>query len=175
MLPLFYSSIMQLNMIERIITTHVEISQNTTPMEPFHEVLLSAAREAAHKAYAPYSRFRVGAAAALANGEIVTGSNQENASYPCGLCAERVTLFAANAHYPGTRVTHLLIYAETDEGPLRTPITPCGACRQVIIEKENVQKAPINILLAGVDTIYNIASAAQLVPLSFIPESLDNK
>lgn len=162
-------------MIERLITTHVEISQNTTPMEPFHEVLLSAAREAAHKAYAPYSRFRVGAAAALANGEIVTGSNQENASYPCGLCAERVTLFAANAHYPGTRVTHLLIYAETDEGPLRTPITPCGACRQVIIEKENIQKAPINILLAGVDTIYNIASAAQLVPLSFIPESLGNK
>ena len=95
------------------------------------ERLMLAAREAAAKAYAPYSKFRVGAAALLDNGEVVAASNQENAAYPSGLCAERTTVFYANAKYPEAKILRLLIYAETDKGPVRSPITPCGACRQV--------------------------------------------
>ncbi len=137
-------------------------------------MLLNAARDIAHKAYAPYSNFRVGAAALLDNGEVVTGSNQENAAYPSGLCAERVTVFYANAHYPEARIIRLMIYAETNNGPLADPITPCAACRQVLLEKETVQGAPIHVSLAGRDSIYNVASINELVPLSFVPKSLQN-
>ncbi|MCQ2203884.1 MAG: cytidine deaminase [Bacteroidales bacterium] len=159
----------------RKVTTVVEISSDTTSEDALHETLRNAAAEAAHMAYAPYSNFHVGAAARLANGEIITGSNQENAAYPSGLCAERVTLFYANAHYPNVAVTHLMIYAENADGVLPTPITPCGACRQVIIEKETTQGSPIEICLAGADTTYIISSASQLMPLSFLPDSLNQK
>ncbi len=135
--------------------------------------LLAEAKRVAHAAYAPYSRFRVGAAALLDNGVVVSGSNQENAAYPSGLCAERVTLFYANAQYPQAKVKRLLIYAETDNGSVSTPITPCGACRQVILEKENVQGTPIAITLAGQNDLYHIPGIGSLLPLSFVPSSLE--
>lgn len=162
-------------MNEKKVTTTTVIEPHETTDSALHAKLYNAAAEIAHRAYAPYSQFRVGAAVLLTNGEIVTGNNQENAAYPSGLCAERVALFYANAQYPSEKVTHLMVYAETDSGTLKQPITPCGACRQVIIEKEKTQGKPIKILLAGADTIYNIASAEQLMPLSFIPTSLNNE
>lgn len=140
-----------------------------------HETLtlLDAARDAAHKAYAPYSRFRVGAAALLDNGEVVMGSNQENAAYPSGLCAERVAVFYANSRFPDAKILRLLIYAETDKGPVLTPIAPCGACRQVLLEKESAQGSPISVSLAGAAELYTVHSVERLLPLSFLPKSLE--
>src|SRR3712207_6635966 len=92
--------------------------------------LMDLAKKATERSYAPYSRFSVGAAALLANGEMVTGSNQENAAYPSGLCAERTTLFYANSQYPDQPVTHLAVAAFTAGDFLETPIPPCGSCRQ---------------------------------------------
>lgn len=140
--------------------------------EQFEQMSREAA-DIAHKSYAPYSKFHVGAVALLENGEMVSGSNQENAAYPSGLCAERVTVFYTNAHYPNTVITHLMIYAETEEsGVVVTPITPCAACRQVLIEKEAIQGSPIKLILVGRDSVYIIPSARDLVPLSFVPDSL---
>src|SRR5574344_2148603 len=147
-------------------TTQIENCTNDT----IAEKLLADAQQAAKRAYAPYSKFRVGAAALLENGEIISGNNQENSAYPSGLCAERVTVFFANSKYPDIAITHLLIYAETDEGALKKPITPCGACRQVLIETETRQQKNIKIYLAGANTIYSIDSAADLLPLSFLPD-----
>ncbi len=138
--------------------------------------LLEGAKAAAHKAYAPYSKFRVGAAALLDNGEIITGSNQENAAYPSGLCAERTTIFYANAKYPESKVLRLLIYAETDKGPVLTPISPCGACRQVLLEKETIQGQPMQVTLAGANDLYHLPGVAlSLLPLSFVPKSLEGE
>ncbi len=159
-------------MIEKKVHISVDIAPSSAEPSELTTRLLQAARQAAHKAYAPYSKFRVGAAALLSNGTIVTGNNQENAAYPSGLCAERVTIFSANAQYPDESVTHLLICAETDNGPVGEPVTPCGACRQVIIEKQHAQGSPITVLLAGNDVVYQIDNAADLVPLSFISDSL---
>lgn len=160
-------------MIEHVVEVRTTISESDAPTSAETLMLLDEARRIAHKAYAPYSRFRVGAAALLDNGEVVSGSNQENAAYPSGLCAERVTVFYANAHYPDAKIMRLMIYAETDNGPVERPITPCAACRQVLLEKESVQGSPIRISLAGADSIYNVGSVSQLVPLSFVPKSLE--
>ena len=109
--------------------------------------LLDDAIEATRRSYAPYSHFSVGAAALLANGVVVTGTNQENAAYPSGLCAERATLFYANSQYPDQAVMTLAIAARTEKDFIDTPIPPCGACRQVILETEKRYKQPIRILL----------------------------
>lgn len=140
---------------------------------PETQALLEAAHDAARKAYAPYSNFRVGAAALLDNGEVVSGSNQENAAYPSGLCAERVTVFYANSRFPEAKILRLVIYAETDKGPVLTPIAPCGACRQVLLEKESTQGSPISVSLAGAAELYTIPSVERLLPLSFMPKSLE--
>ena len=117
--------------------------------------------------YAPYSKFKVGAAALLANGAIVTGSNQENAAYPSGLCAERTTLFYANSQYPDQAVLTLAIAARTEQDFIDNPIPPCGACRQVILETETRYKHPVRILLYGKKEIYLIKGIRDLLPLSF--------
>src|SRR5699024_9590066 len=114
--------------------------------------------EATRRSYAPYSHFSVGAAALLANGVVVTGTNQENAAYPSGLCAERTTLFYANSQYPDQAVVTLAIAARTEKDFIDTPIPPCGACRQVILETEKRYKQPIRILLYGKKCIYEVQS-----------------
>lgn len=111
--------------------------------------LMTSAMEATTRSYAPYSKFSVGAAALLANGIVVTGTNQENAAYPSGLCAERTTLFYANSQYPDQPVLTLAIAARTEKDFIDLPIPPCGACRQVILETEKRYKQPIRILLYG--------------------------
>ncbi len=131
------------------------------------ERLLEAAKAAATKAYAPYSRFCVGAAALLENGQVVSGSNQENAAYPSGLCAERVTLFYANAQWPDVAVTHVLICALTDGELTDEPVKPCGACRQVLLEKRRTQDRPMKIIMAGRKGTMAINDVADLLPLSF--------
>ena len=130
--------------------------------------LIDAAREATHRSYAPYSHFSVGAAARLADNTVVCGSNQENAAYPSGLCAERTTLFYANSRYPDQAVTTLSIAARNEQGEfLDDPIPPCGACRQVMLETEVRYRQPMRILLYGRKGIYEVKKVGDLLPLSF--------
>lgn len=134
--------------------------------------LAEQAVEAAERAYAPYSDFHVGAAALLANGKIVTGNNQENAAYPSGLCAERVTLFYAGARYPDVAVRTLAIAAVAG-GEIQATISPCGACRQVLLETEQRYGSPMRVLLCGKEKVVAFSSAADLLPLCFGRENLE--
>ena len=130
--------------------------------------VVDAAREATYRSYAAYSGFNVGAAVRLDDGTIVTGTNQENAAYPSGLCAERTTLFWANSQYPGKAVEVLAIAARTIEGELERPIPPCGACRQVILETEKRYDRAMRIILYGAKECYVIEDGVKsLLPLSF--------
>ena len=129
--------------------------------------LLQAAMDATKRSYAPYSKFSVGAAARLNNDVIVTGTNQENAAYPSGLCAERTTLFYANSQYPDQAVATLAVAARTERDFLDAPIPPCGACRQVILETEKRFNQPTRILLYGKEEVYEVKSIRDLLPLSF--------
>ncbi len=135
--------------------------------------LMDAACQATHHSYVPYSHFSVGAAARLANGLVVSGSNQENAAYPSGICAERTTLFYANSRYPDQPVETLAIAARNEKGEfLSSPIPPCGACRQVMLETETRFKHPMRILLYGTQGIYELKDVGQLLPLSFSGASM---
>ena len=135
--------------------------------------LVEAAKEATTRSYAPYSHFHVGAAALLANGEIISGTNQENAAYPSGICAERTTLFYANSQHPQEAVKALAIAARTSEGHwTETPISPCGACRQVMTETENRFGKPMKVLLCSAQEVFVIESAKDLLPVSFGSEDL---
>lgn len=129
--------------------------------------LVDAAKEASNRSYAPYSRFQVGAAVRLAGGLLVSGSNQENAAYPSGICAERTTLFYANSQYPDRAVEALAIAAQTGGKFIEHPTAPCGACRQVILETEERYRHPIRIYLYGTDEIYIVDSIVGLLPLCF--------
>ncbi len=135
--------------------------------------LINNAKESTKNSYAPYSNFSVGAAVLLNNNEIISGSNQENAAYPSGLCAERTTLFYANSRYPNVPVKTLAIAARTENGFIDEPIPPCGACRQVILETEKRYKQPIKIILYGSKKIYIIKGINALLPLSFDAASMD--
>jgi cytidine deaminase len=119
-------------------------------------------------AYAPYSRFRVGVAILLDNEKIVLGSNQENAAYPSGLCAERVAIFQAGAVYPQAKILKMAITAASDTNQTTTPIPPCGACRQSIAEYETKQDTPIQIYFMGeLGDIYRSESLKNLLPFMF--------
>ncbi|THF50448.1 cytidine deaminase [Flavobacterium supellecticarium] len=120
------------------------------------------------KAYAPYSKFRVGAAILLDNGKVVVGSNQENAAYPSGLCAERVAIFQAGALYPEAQILKIAISATSDEKPVESPIPPCGACRQSIAEYEFRQEKPIELYFMGeVGEVYKSDSLQNILPFHF--------
>ena len=130
--------------------------------------LIEAAKDATRRSYAPYSHFHVGAAVLLADGTVVTGTNQENAAYPSGLCAERTTLFYAGSTHPDTAVVSLAIAAFTDGAFTTNPIVPCGACRQVMLETEQRHNHPIRTLLYGTEGIYLIEGGTrELLPLTF--------
>ena len=135
--------------------------------------LVEVAKKATTRSYAPYSHFHVGAAALLDNGEIISGTNQENAAYPSGICAERTTLFYANSQHPQQAVKALAIAARTSEGHwTETPISPCGACRQVMTETENRFGKPMKVLLCSAQEVFVIESAKDLLPVSFGSEDL---
>ena len=129
--------------------------------------LVSLAVETARKAYAPYSSFLVGAALRLEDGTVITGNNQENAAYPSGICAERVALFYAGAQHPGVAVTSIAIAALREDTILEEPVSPCGGCRQVMLEKELQGRKPMEVILCGSGKIRVIRSASDLLPLPF--------
>lgn len=134
--------------------------------------LLRIAKEQTKHSYCPYSGFHVGAAAKLSNGVIIPGCNQENAAYPSGLCAERTALFAAGAQYPDQPVERLAIACFTDGHFTAQPGSPCGACRQVMIETEHRYGGKMEVLLYGEDETFVVDSAADLLPLIFVSENL---
>lgn len=130
--------------------------------------LFEKAREAREKAYAPYSNFTVGTAILLDNGEIITGSNQENASFPSGLCAERTAIYYAGAQFPSNLIKVMAIVAGSKNHKTTTPIPPCGACRQAIAEYEINQNQPIEIYFMGEEgEIIKSNSLKNLLPLTF--------
>lgn len=118
-------------------------------LEAHERELIARAYEICRKAYAPYSRFKVGAVVELYNGQVISGNNQENIAYPSGLCAERVALYFAGANYPGESVKTLVIVAEGDLVGPDDCLSPCGSCRQVIAESERRQQSPIRIILVS--------------------------
>ena len=132
------------------------------------QFLVTKAIESTNNSYARYSNFHVGAALLLDNGEIVPGCNQENAAFSAGICAERSAIYAAGAQYPAVPVVALAIAARNTDGELTAePISPCGTCRQVIIETETRYQKPIRILLYGRRCIYVMDGIRHLMPLSF--------
>ncbi|MDR3047280.1 MAG: cytidine deaminase [Bacteroidales bacterium] len=147
-----------------ITTQHYEsLSELSEEMQQ----LVAAAKQSASRAYAPYSQFKVGAAILLQNGEVITGNNQENAAYPSGLCAERTAAFYASSQYPNTPFLQLAIFATGSKGTLSKPVTPCGSCRQALLEYENKFKNNITIILANDQECYVLDSIKSLLPFSF--------
>lgn len=143
------------------------LSCSIDELDEADRALVEAARKATDTSYSPYSRFRVGAAVRLAGGAVVTGSNQENAAYPSGLCAERVALFAAGAGHPDRAVEALAIAAADEGGFTSVPVTPCGACRQVLLECEARGGKPVRVIMAGAEKALVADGAETLLPLAF--------
>ena len=158
-------------MKKKIIETKVEI-YSFEELDSAEQSLINIAKDQVLKAYAPYSEFHVGAAIELENGEIFAGSNQENSAYPSGLCAERVAIFFANAQYPSIAVKTLAIAAYTNGKFLEEPVTPCGSCRQVLLETEQRFEKEIKILLYGTNHVFKLDNVKQLLPLCFEKSSL---
>lgn len=136
-------------------------------LDPQRKALVDRAKDNTARAYCPHSHFHVGAAALLANGVVIDGANQENVAYPSGLCAERTALFAAGVQYPDVPVVALAIACYTHGEFLTVPGSPCGACRQVMVETEERGGRPIEVLLYGQNETWVIPSAKALMPLSF--------
>lgn len=155
------------------ITTTFEVFNSISDLSEEIQTLMQQAIAIRRKAYAPYSHFKVGAAILLDNGKIVLGSNQENAAYPSGLCAERVAIYQAGAIYPDAKMLTIAITAASDSNPTLSPIPPCGACRQSISEYEFKQVTPIEIYFMGESgEVFKSNSISNLLPLSFNKTSL---
>ncbi len=137
------------------------------------KLLLETAKEAAKKAYAPYSNFYVGAALLLEDDTIVIGNNQENNAFPSGLCAERVAVFAASSQFPEKQIKAIAITATSAKINIDYPVSPCGACRQVLFEAEFKQKSNIKVILSGNSgKAIILNSVTDLMPLNFFEEEL---
>jgi cytidine deaminase len=142
--------------------------QSINELEKADQELAKLAIDAMKSAYAPYSKFHVGAALRLENGEMILGNNQENIAYPSGLCAERVALFYSGANYPGIAIQTLCIVAKGDLIPNNAILSPCGSCRQVMLESENRQKNPIKVILINQDgSLYVVDSVKFFLPFGF--------
>lgn len=141
-------------------------------LEEADRQLVEVAREATFSSYAPYSGFSVGAAIRLANGEVVRGSNQENVAFPSGTCAERCAMFYANAQFPDVAPVAIAIAARGRDGNFTPqPISPCGACRQVLLESQGRYGTPLRILLFGAQQTYLLSGVQSLLPFQF--DSMD--
>lgn len=150
------------------ITAKLLVFESLAELKPEDQDLMKEAIEVRKTAYAPYSKFNVGAAILLDNGKIITGSNQENAAYPSGLCAERVAIFYAGSAYPNAKIVKMAITAGSTTSITSKPIPPCGACRQSIFEYEFKQDDPIKIYFMGeTGEIYMSNSIQNLLPLTF--------
>ena len=157
----------------------IQIETKLSVFESFEELsqsekeFMNKAIEIRKKAYAPYSKFQVGAAIVLDNGVVLQGSNQENAAYPSGLCAERVVIFYAGANYPNNKIVKLFISATPSDRDSENPIPPCGSCRQSIAEYEIKQDLPIEIYFMGAKgAVYKSDSLKNLLPFMFDKSNL---
>ncbi len=145
-----------------------EVYESSNELNEQDAALLDAARKVTSLAYAPYSNFNVGATARLANGEIVNGTNQENAAYPVGTCAERVLMGTAAVLFPNVPIETMAVSYHNLNGDSAKPASPCGMCRQYLKEFEDRTQAPIRLILSGQSgKVYIIESASQLLPFSF--------
>ncbi len=152
-----------------IIADHIE------DLDTESKYLVHKAKDAANHAYAPYSKFLVGAAVLLKDGSVITGSNQENAAYPSGMCAERVALYAAAARHPEQQVIKLAVVAKRKAAKEMLPATSCGPCRQVMLEFEQRQSSPIEVIMQNMDRQWVKApSAESLLPFCFNKASLEH-
>lgn len=150
------------------ITSRLEVYESPEELPQDVQDLLTAAVEARESAYAPYSSFKVGAAILLENNEVVIGSNQENASYPSGLCAERTAVYAAGAKYPDVLIKKVVITARSMRHQVVSPVPPCGACRQALVEYEVKQDEPIGVYFTGeTGKVVKADSVKDLLPLVF--------
>ena len=150
------------------ITSSATVYNNLDELSAKDQTLMNKAIEARGNAYAPYSKFHVGAALLLDNGEIVLGNNQENAAYPSGMCAERVAIWQAGSLFPGVKIKKLAISASSTITKVDKPIGPCGACRQTLSEYEINQKEPFPVIFMGeVGEIVKTPSLLSLLPFSF--------
>lgn len=153
-------------MKKEIITEFEELTFADLSVED--QSLVAQAKQSTFRSYAPYSNFRVGAAILLDNKEIVCGSNQENVAFPSGTCAERTACFYAHAQYPDSRFVKIAIAARGIDGqPLNDPISPCGACRQSLLQYELLGQQPVEVLLVGRDKIIRLPSVRSLLPFAF--------
>ena len=134
--------------------------------------LVRKAMDATDNSYSPYSKFRVGAAIRLADGREIIGANQENAAFPVTLCAERTAIFSAQAQYPDQPIVALAIAARNENGFTVDPVSPCGSCRQVILEIEQRYHQSVKIYLYGTRGVYVINTVRDLLPLCFVEESM---
>ncbi len=145
-----------------------EVYSSEKELSPADAELLNKAREITAMAYAPYSHFQVVAVAKLENGEVVIGTNQENASYPVGICAERVLLSSLSSLFPNVSINTMAISYHNKNGSSNRPVSPCGMCRQALVEYENRTRMPIRLILSGLEgDVYVVEKADQLLPLSF--------
>jgi cytidine deaminase len=152
----------------RIHQTSFTVYNSKKELPPDDLSLMQAAEKAIAGSYAPYSHFHVGAAVLLANGKVVTGNNQENAAYPSGMCAERVAIWSAASQYPQERVLKIAITVHAEMKQVKTPVAPCGACRQTLLEYEVKQKEPIEIFFAGeIGKVVKAHSLKDLLPFAF--------
>lgn len=151
----------------------VEVYSSVDELNKQDAVLLQLARDTTGNAYAPYSKFYVAAAASLNNGKLVTGTNQENAAYPVGICAERVLLSSVASQYPGEPIQSMAITYKNNDGESAHPISPCGICRQTLVEYEDRTNQRIRLILSGSEgPVFIIQTAKELLPLSFTSSDL---
>jgi cytidine deaminase len=154
-------------------TFDFEVFEKAKDMQEADAKLLEQARAVTKNAYAPYSNFHVGAVAKLSNGETVSGTNQENASFPVGMCAERVLLATASSLYPNVPIDTIAISYDNINGESKHPISPCGICRQTLSEYETRVKQPIRLILGGLEgKVYVVPEANMLLPLRFTSEDM---
>ncbi len=155
-------------MTELDINVKVRVFENMKALEPKDEALLQAAKGALNNSYSPYSSFKVAAAVLLENGEILTGTNQENASYPVGICAEGTVLSAVSAMHPNVAVKKMAVTVKSGKGLVSSPVAPCGICRQRIYEYEMRFNSDIEIIMMGEEgEVYAVKSIKDLLPLAF--------
>ncbi len=154
-------------MEKKTLTTQF-LSLTFDELSPLQRKLVDRAREATFRSYAPYSRFKVGAAIALSNGEIIAGANQENAAFPSSLCAERTAAYYAHARYPEATFEAIALAArDVNDEWVDVPISPCGACRQALVEYETLAGHGVPVIMAGRDKVYVVESVSSLLPFTF--------
>lgn len=150
------------------LTISLEKYDNENELTPIEQKLLSEARRATYKSYAPYSKFHVGAAVLLDDDQIIIANNQENAAFPSGSCAEQSAIFWIGANYPNHKIKSIAVIARPGSGDIFRGVPPCGACRQAMLEYENRQKQPIRLIMLGADNQILITdSIGDLLPLKF--------